>query len=67
MADPKIARIEPFFIVRNMPAALSFYRDRLGFDVLYQGPEPDDIFFGIVVRDGAMIFLKDIGVEPTPN
>jgi catechol 2,3-dioxygenase-like lactoylglutathione lyase family enzyme len=66
MASPNITHIAPFFIVRNVPAALSFYRDRLGFDVMYEA-EPNDVYFGIVVRDGAMIFLKDIGVEPTPN
>jgi len=47
-------------------AALSFYRDRLGFDVTFQGP-PADVFFGIVQRGAAMIILKDVGVEPVPN
>ena len=50
-----------------MPAALSFYRDSLGFDITFEGPEPDDIFFGIVQRGAAMIMLKDVGVEPLPN
>lgn len=67
MSKPDIAGIAPFFIVRNVPAALAFYRDRLGFDITFQGPEPDDIFFGIVQRDAAMILLKDVGVEPLPN
>jgi catechol 2,3-dioxygenase-like lactoylglutathione lyase family enzyme len=67
MARPDIAGIAPFFIVRSVPAALSFYRDRLGFDVTFQGPAPDDIFFGIVERGGAMIMLKNVGVEPVPN
>jgi len=67
MTRPDIAGIAPFFIVRNVPAALSFYRDRLGFEVTLQGPEPDDIFFGIVKRVAATIILKAIGVEPTPN
>jgi len=62
-----IAGIAPFFIVRNVPAALAFYRDMLGFEITWQGPQEDDIFFGIVQRGGAMIMLKDIGVEPTPN
>lgn len=62
-----ISGIAPFFIVRNVPAALAFYRDRLGFSILYQGPGDDDIFFGIVQRDTAMIMLKDIGVDPVPN
>ena len=67
MAEPKIGGIAPLFIVRNVPAALAFYRDRLGFEVTFQGPEPDDIFFGIVERGAAMIMFKDIDVDPVPN
>ena len=67
MAKPDISGIAPFFIVKNVPAALSFYCDRLGFDITFQGPEPADIFFGIVERGAAMIMLKDVGVEPLPN
>jgi catechol 2,3-dioxygenase-like lactoylglutathione lyase family enzyme len=62
-----IAGIAPFFIVRNVPTALAFYRDRLGFEITFEGPEPDDIFFGIVQRGAAMIMLKAVGVEPVPN
>ena len=62
-----ISGIAPFFIVKNVPAALKVYRDRLGFDITFQGPTEDDIFFGIVQRGAAMIMLKDIGVEPIPN
>ena len=67
MALAAITGIAPFFIVRDVPAALAFYRDRLGFEITFQGPEPDDIFFGIVQRDAAMIIVKSIGVEPVPN
>src|SRR6187401_3740144 len=67
MAQTEISGIAPFFIVRNVPVALSFYRDRLGFDITFQGPSEDDIFFGIVKRDAAMIILKDVGVDPVPN
>jgi catechol 2,3-dioxygenase-like lactoylglutathione lyase family enzyme len=67
MTKPEIAGIAPFFIVRNVPTALAFYRDRLGFDIAFQGPSDDDIFFGIVQRGGATIILKAIGVEPVPN
>jgi catechol 2,3-dioxygenase-like lactoylglutathione lyase family enzyme len=67
MTQPDIAGIAPLFIVKNVPAALAFYRDRLGFDVTFQGPEPDDIFFGIVRRGAAMIMFKDVGVDPVPN
>ena len=64
---PDIAGIAPFFIVRNVPTALAFYRDRLGFEITFQGPEPHDIFFGIVQRGGAMIMVKAMGVDPVPN
>ena len=67
MTKTEISGIAPFFIVKNVPAALKFYRDSLGFDITFQGPSEDDIFFGIVQRDAAMIILKDIGVEPVPN
>jgi catechol 2,3-dioxygenase-like lactoylglutathione lyase family enzyme len=67
MPKPEITGIAPFFIVKSVPAALAFYRDRLGFEVTFQGPEPDDIFFGIVERGAAMIMFKAVGVEPVPN
>ena len=67
MRQTEISGIAPFFIVKNVPEALAFYRDRLGFDITFQGPSEDDIFFGIVKRDAAMIILKDVGVDPVPN
>ena len=67
LTKPDIAGIAPFFIVKSVPAALAFYRDRLGFDITFQGPAPDDIFFGIVERGAAMIMLKAVGVDPVPN
>jgi len=30
MTKPEISGIAPLFIVKNVPAALAFYRDRLG-------------------------------------
>ena len=41
--------------------------DRLGFEITFEGPEPDDIFFGIVRRGGAQILMKAVGVAPVPN
>ena len=67
MTKAKISGIAPFFIVRNVPVSLAFYRDRLGFDIVFQGLTEDDIFFGIVRRDAAMILLREVGVEPVPN
>ena len=71
-----ISAISPFFIVADVPATLAFYRDMLGFEVTFRGPSPDDEFFGIVRRDGAMIMFKALGViaegkevivDPVPN
>ena len=67
MSKTAITGIAPFFIVKNVPIALTFYRDQLGFDITYQGPDDEDIFFGIVQRGAAMIMLKEIGVDPIPN
>lgn len=67
MTRPDITGIAPFFIVKSVPVALAFYRDRLGFEITYEGPEPNDIFFGIVERGAAMIMVKNVGVEPVPN
>jgi catechol 2,3-dioxygenase-like lactoylglutathione lyase family enzyme len=76
MTRPTIAGISPFFIVADVPATLAFYRDKLGFDVTFRGPTPDDEFFGIVRRDAATIMFKALGVisegkevrvDPVPN
>ncbi len=67
MTKPQISAIAPFFIVRDVPKALAFYRDLLGFEITFQGPTEDDIFFGIVERGAAMIMMKSIGVDPIPN
>ncbi len=76
MARATIAGISPFFIVADVPATLAFYHDMLGFEVAFRGPGPEDEFFGIVRRDGAIIMVKALGaasegtevmVEPLPN
>ncbi len=66
MTRPEITGISPFFIVQDVARALAFYRDRLGFEVIFQ-EFGDDLFFGIVRRDGAMIMFKDVGVDSLPN
>jgi len=66
MSRATISHISPSFIVRNVPASIAFYRDKLGFEVEYQAPEIDP-FFGIVVRGGAMLMVKAVGVDPLPN
>jgi catechol 2,3-dioxygenase-like lactoylglutathione lyase family enzyme len=61
-----IQGIAPSFIVRNVSASLAFYCDKLGFEIEFQEPQQDP-FFAIVQRDGCMIFLKAVGVEPLPH
>ena len=65
-AQATIGGISPFFIVRDLSAALAFYRDKLGFEVTFTAPAGDP-FFGIVCRDRAMLMLKDVEVDPLPN
>ena len=66
MEETEIGGISPGFIVKDVAAAFAFYCDKLGFEVTFQA-EPDDVFFGIVERGRAMIFLKSIGAQPVPN
>jgi len=66
-SELEIGSASPLFIVRSVPSTLAFYRDKLGFDVTFEGPEPNDIFFGIVQRGRAMIMFKAVDVEPVPN
>lgn len=60
--------IAPFFIVRDVVRAVAFYRDRLGFEVTFLGPD-DDPYFAMLKRDGVSLMLKAItpDVVPTPN
>ena len=66
IARPEILGISPFFIVADIMAAIAFYRDRLGFENTFLGPEGGP-FFGIVERGAAMIMLKNVGIPPLPN
>jgi catechol 2,3-dioxygenase-like lactoylglutathione lyase family enzyme len=66
MTRPAIDRIAPSFLVRNAATAVAFYRDQLGFEVIFQEPA-EDPFFAIVCRDGAMILVKAVGVDPVAN
>jgi catechol 2,3-dioxygenase-like lactoylglutathione lyase family enzyme len=67
MTQAEISAISPFFIVNHVPSSLAFYRDQLGFEITFHGPDPNDVFFGIVRRGGAQILMKAVGVPPVPN
>jgi catechol 2,3-dioxygenase-like lactoylglutathione lyase family enzyme len=66
MEQVEIGCSAPFFIVNDVPETLAFYRDKLGFEVTFEGP-PGDVFFGMVGRGNAMFMFKAIGVAPVPN
>lgn len=67
-APAQLGYVAPFFIVRDVMVAIAFYRDLLGFEVTFLGPD-DDPYFAMLRRDGAWLMLKAITPEvlPTPN
>ena len=60
--------VAPLFIVTSLKTSVSFYVDKLGFEIRYIGPD-DDPFWAIVGRDQISIMLKQIApdVKPIPN
>jgi len=68
MTRATLNAISPFFIVSDLPRALAFYCEWLGFDIAHASPDPHP-FFAIVQRDEVQIFLKAINVTvaPLPN
>ena len=63
-----LTSIRPFFIVKNLQASIAYYRERLGFQLDFQGPAGSPFYAG-VSRDGIGIMLKAIlpDVLPCPN
>lgn len=66
MTWPAMNGIAPFFIVDEVAAAIAFYRDRLGFEIIHQEPEHNP-FFAIFLRDNAMLMVKQVAASPEPN
>lgn len=60
--------ISPSFIVSDLKTSVSFYKDKLGFELRHIGPDGDP-FWAIVGRDNISIFLKAIApdIKPIPN
>ena len=60
--------IAPCFIVANLKASVSFYVDKLGFDVEHMIPD-EDPFFAMIGRGQVYIMLKAItdDIKPVPN
>ena len=67
-ASRNLASIRPNFIVKDLQASITYYRERLGFQLDFQGPD-DGPFWAGVSRDGIGIMLKAVApdVLPCPN
>ena len=64
---PTIQSISPFFIVSDVTRTIAFYRDKLGFEVRFQQPQPNP-FFAILGRESAQLFVKSKSdISPLPN
>jgi catechol 2,3-dioxygenase-like lactoylglutathione lyase family enzyme len=63
-----LASIRPSFIVKDLQTSITYYRERLGFQLDFQGPD-DGPFWAGVSRDGIGIMLKAVAPEvlPCPN
>jgi len=63
-----LTSIWPFFIVSRLKDSVSFYINKLGFEVRYTGPD-DDPYWAIVGREKISIMLKEIAkdIKPIPN
>src|ERR1044072_2427477 len=63
MAEATLESVSPFFIASDVERSLEFYRDKLGFTVVFQEFEQPTRtrFFAIVSRDQVMLFLKGSG------
>ena len=59
-----IRQIVPLFFTTNIPATLTYYRDKLGFECL--GTWQDPPVYAIVTRDRQAIHFR-CAEPPTPN
>jgi catechol 2,3-dioxygenase-like lactoylglutathione lyase family enzyme len=50
--------------VFDMPRALAFYRDVLGFNLVAQAPPGDDFDWGLLERDGVRLMLNTAYEKP---
>ena len=58
----------PCFIIADLKISVSFYVDKLGFEILYEGPG-DNPYWTMVGRDNISIMLKAVApeIKPIPN
>jgi catechol 2,3-dioxygenase-like lactoylglutathione lyase family enzyme len=64
----KLNFVSPFFIITNLKASVSFYTDKLGFEIRHIGPA-DNPYWAIVGRDNISIMLNEIApdIKAVPN
>jgi catechol 2,3-dioxygenase-like lactoylglutathione lyase family enzyme len=67
-AQRNLASIRPCFIVKDLQVSITYYRERLGFQLDFQGPDGGPFWAG-VSRDGIGLMLKAVApdVPPRPN
>jgi len=67
-AGRNLASIRPSFIVKDLQTSITYYRERLGFQLDFQGPDGGPFWAGLS-RDGIGIMLKAVAPEvlPCPN
>ena len=67
-AKRNLMSIRPSFIVKDLQTSITYYRERLGFQLDFQGPDEGPFWAG-VSRDEIGIMLKAVGsdVRPIPN
>ena len=60
--------IMPCFIITDLKTSVSFYVDKLGFEIRYMGPD-ENPYWAIVGRDNISIMLKAVAPDtrPIPN
>lgn len=68
MESSILGAISPCFIVKDVMASATFYRDQLGFEFRHLSPERAP-YFAIVGRDATQIMLKAVApeIQAVPN
>jgi len=64
-SNRNLVSIRPSFIVKDLQASIAYYRERLGFQLDFQGPDGGPFWAG-VSRDGIGIMLKAVAPEVLP-
>jgi uncharacterized glyoxalase superfamily protein PhnB len=56
----KLTGVTPNLVTNDIPRAVAFYRDVLGFNVMTTVPEAEPFVFVLLERDGVNVFLNDL-------